>query len=103
MTAPKDITGPEDLAKTVRNATDPLEEYPNYGTAANPSGDKRSRPEEINELLDQRDLTASGLGVACEHYIAAHPIRSVAIAAGAGAAAAALVIAVTGCWGDQRR
>lgn len=103
MTAPKEITGPEDLAKTVRNATDPLEEYPNYGTAANAPGDKRSRPEEMSELLDERDLTSSGLNVACAHYIRAHPVRSVAVAAGAGAALAALVISVTGCMGDQRR
>ena len=103
MTAPKDITGPEDLATTVRSATDPLEEYPNYGTAANPPGDNASRPEEINELIDQRGQTSSGLSVACEHYIIAHPMRSVAIAAGAGAAATALVIAVAGFIGDQRR
>ena len=103
MTAPKDITGPEDLAKTVRNATDPLEEYPNYGTATNPPGDNASRPDEMNELIDERGPTASGLSVACEHYIVAHPLRSVAIAAGAGAAVTALVIAVAGFIGDQRR
>lgn len=103
MTAPKEITGPDDLARTVRNATDPLEEYPNYGTAANPPGDKASRPEEISELIEERGLTVSGLSVACEHYISAHPMRSVAVAAGAGAAAAALVIAVAGLIRDQRR
>ena len=102
MTAPTEITGPDDLATTVRNATDPLEEYPNYGTSANPPGDKSSRPEEINELIEERGLTVSALGVACEHYIAAHPVRSVALAAGAGAAAAALVIAVAGFMGDER-
>jgi hypothetical protein len=103
MTAPKDITGPDDLAKTVRNATDPLEEYPNYGTSANPPGDNASRPAEMNELIDERGLTVSGLRAACEHYIAAHPMRSVAIAAGAGAAAAALLIAVADVVRNQRR
>jgi hypothetical protein len=87
MTAPKDITGPEDLAETVRSATDPLEGYPNDGTAANPPGDKASRPDEINELLFEPGETVAGFSVACAHYIAAHPMRSDAIAAGAGAAA----------------
>ena len=103
MTAPKDITGPDDLATTVRNATDPLEEYPNYGTAANLPGNKDSRPEEINGLIEERGLTVSSLSVACEHYVAAHPIRSVAIAAGAGAAAVALVIALAGLMREARR
>lgn len=103
MTAPKEITGPDDLASTVRSATDPLDEYPNYGTAANPPGDKASRPEEITEQIEERALTVSGLSVACEHYIAAHPFRSVAIAAGVGAATSALVFAVAGLIGSQRR
>ncbi len=103
MTAPKEITGPDDLARTVRGATDPLDEYPNYGTAANPPGDNAARPQEINELIEERGLTVSALSVACEHYIAAHPMRSVAIAAGAGAAATALVIALAGLIGGQRR
>ena len=103
MTAPKEITGPEDLAKTVRNATDPLESYPNYGTAANAPGDEASRPEEISELIEERDPGVPSLGVACEHFIAAHPIGSLAIAAGAGAAAAAWVMAATGLTGQQRR
>ena len=102
MTAPKDITGPEDLASTVRNATDPLEEYPNYGTAAHPPGDNTSRPDEMNELLEERDLTVSTWGVACEQYIAAHPMRSVAVAAGAGAAAAALLLLMAGAIRDKR-
>lgn len=103
MTAPKEITGPDDLAGTIRNATDPLEGYPNYGTSAHPPGDKSSRPQEINELIEERGSTESALRVACEHYIAANPIRSVALAAGAGAAAVALVIAVAGFIDDQRR
>ncbi len=102
MTAPNDITGPEDLASTVRNATDPLEAYPNYGTATNPPGDKTSRPDEINELLEERDLVVSTWGVACEQYIAAHPMRSVAVAAGAGATAAALLILIAGTVRDRR-
>ena len=102
MTAPKDITGPEDLASTVRNATDPLEEYRNYGTAANPPGDKVSRPDEINELLEERSLTGSTWGVACEQYIAAHPMRCVAAAAGAGAAAAAVLLSMIGAIRDKR-
>lgn len=102
MTAPNDITGPEDLAKTVRDATDPLEEYPNYGTAANPPGDKDSRPDEINELLEDRNLNMSKWRDACEQYIAANPVRSVAVAAGAGAAAALLLIALAGAIRDRR-
>ena len=92
MTAPKDITGPENLASTVRNATDPLEEYPNYGTATNPPGDKTSRPDEINALLETRSPAVSNWTESCEQYIVAHPMQSVAVAAGAGAAAAALLI-----------
>lgn len=102
MTAPKDITGPEDLAATVRNATDPLEQYPNYGTAAHSPGDKAARPDEINDQIDERRLTVSSLSVACEDYIAAHPVRSIAVAAGAGAAASALLIAVAGYISDKR-
>ena len=102
MTAPKDITGPDDLASTVRNATDPLEDYSNYGTAANPPGDETSRPEEISALLEARDLTASSLKVACEKYIAAHPTQSVVVAAGAGAAAAALLIVLVEAIRDRR-
>lgn len=102
MTAPKDITGPEDLASTVRNATDPLEEYPNYGTATNPPGDQTSRPDEINELLDDREPTVSTWVGACEQYIKAYPMRSVAVAAGAGAAAAALLILVAGAINERR-
>jgi len=96
MTAPTEITGPDDLARTVRNATDPLEAYPNYGTAASPPGDQASRPEELKQLIDDRDPTVAGLSVACGQYIAAHPMRSIAVAASVGAAAAALVIAVAG-------
>ena len=59
MTAPKDIIGPEDLASTVRNATDPLEEYPNDGTATNLPRDKASRPDENNELLESRSSAVS--------------------------------------------
>ena len=102
MTAPKDITGPEDLASTVRNATDPLEAYPNYGTSANPPGDNTARPEEISELLDERSPAVSTFTDACEQYIAAHPMRSVAMAAGAGAAASALLILTAAAIRDRR-
>lgn len=102
MTAPKDITGPEDLASTVRNATDPLEAYPNYGTSANPPGVDTARPEEMSELLDERSPDASTFAVACERYIADHPIQSLAVAAGAGAAAAVGMMLLVGAIRDRR-
>jgi hypothetical protein len=102
MTAPKEITGPDDLARTVRNATDPLDEYPNYGTAANPPGDKTSRPDEMSELIEERGPNVSTWDAACEEYIVSNPFLSVAVAAGAGAAAAALLILAAGAIRDRR-
>ena len=94
MTAPAHITGPEDLAQTVRNATDPLNEHSYYGTSMNASGDETSRPSEMNELLEKRRLSVAAMGIACEHYVRAHPTRSVVIAATAGAALTALLFTV---------
>ena len=91
MTAPKDIIGLEDLASTFRNSSDPLEEYPHYGTATYPPADKASRPHEINDLLETRIPAVSNWTEGCEQYIVAHPMQSVSVAAGAGAAAAALL------------
>ena len=94
MKAPADITGPEDLAQTVRNATDPLEDHPNYGTSANPAGDNTARPSEMKDLLEERGLTVNALGVACAHYVRTNPTRSVVIAATAGAALTTLLFTV---------
>ncbi len=94
MTAPKKITGPDDLAATVRSATDPLDEYPNYGTAASPPGDESSRPAEMTERLGERGCSDAKWYEAYKDLISEYPTRSVVAAAAVGAAAAALVIAM---------
>ena len=91
MNAPKDITGPDDLAATVRSATDPLDEYPNYGTAAAPPGDESSRPAEITEQLDERGISELKWSDGYEQYISDYPLRSMVAAAAVGAIAAALL------------
>ena len=94
MTAPKEITGPDDLAGTVRSATDPLDEYPNYGTAASPPGDESSRPAEMTERLGERACRDARWYDDFEDLISEYPMQSVVAAAAVGATAAALVIAM---------
>ena len=101
MTKPTEITGPQDLAQTVRNAVDPLDEHVGYGASTNWPEDAKARAKEMKELLDERDARSGNFRAACEAYILTHPIRSVVVAAGAGAACAALIYAVIDCFGDE--
>lgn len=102
MTAPTRITGPDDLAKTVRNATDPLEDYPNYGTAANAPGDQEARPSEISEQIGERRVDRTTLGMACENFIASRPLLTVALALTTGAAIGSLLVSIIASRPAQR-
>lgn len=102
MNSPSVITGPDDLAQTVRSATDPLDAYPNNGTSVNAPGDQTARPEEMADLINERSATVAAFGVACERYISENPTRSIVVAATAGAAVTALVFAVAGLVSRQR-
>lgn len=101
MTASTGITGPQDLAQTVRNAVDPLDEHVGYGVSSHSPEDAQARASEIQRLLDERDASSANFSAACEGYIVAHPMRSVAVAAGAGAACVALIYAVVDYLGDE--
>jgi ElaB/YqjD/DUF883 family membrane-anchored ribosome-binding protein len=94
MTSPSGITGPQDLAETVRNAVDPLENHPPYGTATSARDGEQSRADEMKQLLEERSLSGTDLVAACEDYIKEHPTRSIVMAATAGAACTALLFAV---------
>ena len=83
MTAPKDITGLDDLAATVRSATDPLDEYAHCGTAAAPPGEESSRPAEMVEQLNERGVYESMRSASYQRYLVDHPVRSI-VAACAG-------------------
>lgn len=97
MTTPTGITGPQDLAQTVRNAVDPLDEHVGYGTSAHWPQDEQARANEMNQLLSKRAVSTASFGAACEDYIVAHPTRSIVVAAAAGAAGASLLFAVVDC------
>lgn len=94
MTTPTGITGPQDLAQTVRNAVDPLDELVGYGTSTNWPEDEQTRAAEMKQLLAERDVSSPTFAAACEDYIVAHPTRSIVAAAAAGAACTALLFAV---------
>ena len=97
MTTSTGITGPQDLAQTVRNAVDPLDDHVGYGASAYWPEDEKSRAEEMHELLSERAVSPAKFGAACEDYIVAHPTRSVVAAVVAGAAGASLLFAVIDC------
>ena len=102
MTSPSGITGPQDLAETVRNAVDPLEDHPPYGTSTNARDGEQSRADEMKQLLEERSLSATDLVAACEDYVKEHPTRSIVMAATAGAACTALLFAVADYLRDDR-
>ena len=97
MSTSTGITGPQDLAQTVRNAVDPLDDHVGYGTSAYGPEDEQARAKEMNKLLGERAVSPAGFGAACEDFVKAHPTRSIAVAATAGAACAALLFAVVDC------
>ena len=94
MTTPKGITGPQDLAQTVRSAADPLDDHAAYGISTNSPDDELSRAAEMKQLLAERSVGSTDFLAACEEYIAEHPARSMVLAATAGAACTALIFAV---------
>jgi len=95
MTTPSGITGPQDLAQTVREAVDPLDEHAPYGTPTNARDDGTSRPSQMQQLLEKRAEISAKLFAASNDYILENPLRSVLIGAAAGAALATLVFTIT--------
>ena len=95
MTTPSGITGPQDLAQTVREAVDPLDEHAPYGTATNARDDDVSRPSQMQQLLAKRAEIRAKLAAAGSEYITANPYRSVLISAAAGAALATLAFTIS--------
>ena len=90
------ITGPQDLAQTVREAVDPLDEHSPYGTATNARDDEALRPSQMQQLLAKRVEIRVKLVAAGNEYITENPLSSVFIGAAGGAALATLVFAIIG-------
>ena len=101
MTASTEITDPQDLAQTVRNAVDPLDEQVGYGAGSYWSEDGNAHVAGTKQQLGDRSASSTRLGAACEDYVVAHPIRSVAVAAGAGAACVALIYLLINRFDDE--
>ena len=95
MTTPSGITGPQDLAETVRKAVDPLDEHAPYGTETNARDDDALRPEQMQELLAKREEIRFKLAAAGNEYITVNPFGSVLIGAAVGAALVTLAFAIT--------
>lgn len=101
MTAFTENTDPQDLAQTVRNAVDPLDEQIGYEAGRHWLEDDSAHATKIKQQFDDRSISSTRLGAACEDYIVAHPVRSVMVAAGAGAVCIALIYSLIDYFGDE--